>query len=49
MGKAFNELTKGKVKGKKDLNISDKRNELKQTEIMFSQNLLNDMISDKLD
>ena len=31
-----------------DLNIFDKRNELKQIENIFPQNLLNDLINDKL-
>ena len=48
MGKAFKEQTKEQVTAIKDLNISDKTNELKQTEGVFPQNLLNDLIRDKL-
>ena len=48
MGKAFKEQTKEQVRAIKDLNISDKTNELKQTEGVFPQNLLNDLIRDKL-
>ena len=32
----------------RDLNISDKANELKQIEDIFSQNILNDLTSNKL-
>ena len=47
-GKAFKEQTKEQARAIKDLNISDKTNELKQTEGVFPQNLLNDLIRDKL-
>ena len=46
--KAFKEQTKEQVKAIKDLNISDKTNELKQLEGIFPQNLLNDLIRNKL-
>ena len=48
MVKAFKEQTKEQVKAIKDLNISDKTNELKQLEGIFPQNLLNDLIRNKL-
>ena len=43
MGKAFEKQTKEQVKTIKDLNIYDKTNELKQTESIFPQNILNDI------
>ena len=46
--KAFEKQTKEQVKAIKDLNISDKVSELKQTESIFPQNALNDLISNKL-
>ena len=46
--KAFKEQTKEQVKTMRDLNISDKANELKQIEDIFSQNILNDLTSNKL-
>ena len=50
LGKAFKEQKKKKkqVKAIKGLNIFDKANELKQTESLFPQKLLNDLISNKL-
>ena len=48
LGKTFGKLTKEQVKAKKDLNISDKTNDLKQIEKVFPQNVLNDLITDKL-
>ena len=47
-GKAFKEQTKEQVKAIKDSNISDKTNEFKQNEGIFPQNLINDLIRDKL-
>ena len=47
-GKGFKEQTKEQVKVIKDLNISDKTNELKQIEGVLPQNLLHDLISNKL-
>ena len=46
LGKAFEKRTKEQAI--KDLNISDKANELKQIEVIFPQNVLNDLISNKL-
>ena len=46
--KAFEKQTQEEVKTIKDLNISDKTNELKQIEGLFPQNVLNDLISNKL-
>ena len=46
--KAFKEQIKEQLKAIKDLNISDKTNELKQIEGIISQNLLNDLNRDKL-
>ena len=46
--KAFKEQTKEQVKTMRDLNISDKANELKQIEDIFSQNVSNDLTSNKL-
>ena len=48
LGKAFEKQTKEQVKAIKDLNISDKASELKQTEGIFPQNVLNELISNKL-
>ena len=48
LGKAFENQTKEQVKAMKDLNISDKTNELKQIEGIFPQSVLNDLISNKL-
>ena len=48
MGKAFEKQTKEQVKAIKDLNISDKTDELKQIDGIFPQNVLNDLISNKL-
>ena len=53
LGKAFKEQKKKKKKKKqvkaiKGLNIFDKANELKQTESLFPQKLLNELISNKL-
>ena len=48
LGKAFEKQTKEQVKAIKDLNISDKTNELKQIEGIFPQNGLNDLISNKI-
>ena len=48
LGKGFKEQTKEQVKVIKDLNISDKTNELKQIEGVLPQNLLHDLISNKL-
>ena len=48
LGKAFEKQTKEQVKVIKDLNISDKANELKKIECIFPQNVLNDVISNKL-
>ena len=48
LGKAFEEQTKEQVKAIKDLNISDKTNELKQIEGIFPQSVLNGLISNKL-
>ena len=47
LGKAFGKQTKEQVKAIKDLNISDKASELEQIESIFSQNALNDLISNK--
>ena len=47
MENAFNEQTKEQLKAE-DLHISDKANELKQTEGIFPKNLLNDLIHDEL-
>ena len=46
--KAFEKQTKDQFKVTKDLNISDKANELKQTGGIFRKNVLNDLISNKL-
>ena len=46
--KAFKEQIKQQVKAIKDLNISDKTNELIQIEVIFPQNILNDLNSNKL-
>ena len=48
LGKAFEKQTEKQVNALKSLNISDKKNELKQIEDIFSQNLFNDLIRDKL-
>ena len=48
LGKAFEKQTKEHVKAIKYLNISDKANELKQIEGTFSQNVLNNLINNKL-
>ena len=48
LGKAFEKQTEKQVNALKSLNISDKKNELKQIEDVFSQNLFNDLIRDKL-
>ena len=48
LGKAFEKQTKEQVKAIKDLNISDKSNNLKQIEGIFPQNVLNELISNKL-
>ena len=48
MGKAFEKQAKEQVKAIKDLNFSDKANELKQIERIFPRNVLNDLISNKL-
>ena len=47
-GKAFEKQTKEQIKAIKDLIISDKASELKQIESIFPQNVLNDVISNKL-
>ena len=44
----FKEETRELVKAMKDLNISDKTNESKKIEGIFPQNVLNDLISNKL-
>ena len=44
----FKEETGELVKAMKDLNISDKTNESKKIEAIFPQNVLNDLISNKL-
>ena len=49
LGKAFKEQTKEQVKLIKNLSMSDKTNELKQIEGIFPQNVLNDLISNKLE
>ena len=46
--KAFEKQTKEQVKAIRDLNISDKTNELKQTGGIHPQNVLNELISNKL-
>ena len=46
--KSFKEQTKQQVIAIKDLNISDKTNELIQIEVIFPQNILNDLNSNKL-
>ena len=46
--KAFKEQIKVQLKAIKDLNISDKTNELKKIEGIIPQNLLNDLNRDKL-
>ena len=48
LGKAFGKQTKEQVKAIKDLNFSDKANELKQLDVIFPENVLNDFISNKL-
>ena len=48
MENAFEKQTKEQAKAIKDLNISDKANELKEIESIFPQNVLNDLISNKL-
>ena len=48
LGKAFGKQKKKQVKAIKDLIISDKANELKQIEDIFPQNVLNDLLSNKL-
>ena len=48
LGKAFEKQTKEQVKAIKDLNIFDKVSELKQIESIFPQNVLSDLISNKL-
>ena len=48
LGKAFEKQKKEQVKAIKGLNISDKANELKQIEIIFPQNVLNDLIITRL-
>ena len=47
-GKPFKEQTQEQVKATKDSNISDKTDEFKQKEGIFPQNLINDLIRDKL-
>ena len=44
-GKAFEKQTKEQVKAIQHLNISDKASELKRIEVVFPQNVLNDLIS----
>ena len=48
LGKVFEKQTKEQVKAIKDLTISDKASELKQIEGVFPQNVLNELISNKL-
>ena len=48
LGKAFEKQTKEQFKAIKDLNISDKANELKQIENVFSKDVINDLIITKL-
>ena len=48
LGKAFQKQAKEHIKAIKYLNISDKASELKQIEAIFPQNVLNDLISNKL-
>ena len=48
LGKAFEKQTKEQVKSVKYLSIFDKTDELKQIECIFPQNVLNDLISNKL-
>ena len=48
MGGVFKEQKKEQVKAIKDLNIPDKTNELKQIGGIFPQNVLNDLISNKI-
>ena len=47
LGKAFEKQTNEQAKPIKDLKMSDKARQLKQTKGIFSQNLLNDLISNK--
>ena len=47
-GKAFEKQTKEQSKAIKYLNISYKTNELEQIEGIFTQNILNELISIKL-
>ena len=48
LGGVFKEQKKEQVKAIKDLNIPDKTNELKQIGGIFPQNVLNDLISNKI-
>ena len=49
LGKAFEKQTEKQANVLKSLNISHKINKLKQTEDIFPQNLLNDLIHNKLE
>ena len=49
MVKAFEKQTEKQVSVLKSLNISHKINKLKQIEDIFSQNLMNDLIRNKLE
>ena len=46
--KAFEKQTKKHVCAIKSLDLSNKKDDLKQIEVVFSQNLMNDLIHDKL-
>ena len=48
LGRVFKEQRKEQVKAIKDLNIPDNTNELKQIGGIFPQNVLNDLISNKI-
>ena len=48
LGKAFEKQTEKQVGAIKSLKYSKKKDELKQIDGIFAQNLMNDLISDKL-
>ena len=49
LGNTFKEQTQELVKAMKDLNNFDKINELKKIKGIFPQNILNDLITNKLE
>ena len=48
LGKAFEKQTEKQVGALKSLDLSNKKDELKQIEGIFPQNLINDLIRDKV-